>query len=200
MKWIGLTGGIASGKSTVSRILQAQGLAVVDADEIARRVVEPGTPGLAQVISRFGSGVLHSDGSLDRKKLGKLVFGKPEELLALENILHPLIQNETARQRESWKKKGKALAFYDVPLLFEKKLEDNFDAIVVVQSSEALQKSRMKQRDQLSDAEIDSRLKSQIPMAKKVDSATWVLRNEGSLQELEAQTLQLIKSLQSGNA
>lgn len=194
MKWIGLTGGIATGKSTVSKILKAQGVPVVDADAIAREVVALGTPGLKLVESHFGKDVLHSDGSLDRRKLGQAVFGNPQKLLQLENILHPLIQAETAQQKKKYQDKGEAFAVYDVPLLFEKKLESQFDAIIVVTAKEELQKQRMKSRDQLSDDEIAKRLASQVPMDMKIKKANWVIFNEGNLQDLEKEVLNLIKN------
>lgn len=200
MKWIGLTGGIASGKSTVSRILKSHGFPVVDADALARQVVEPGSSGLAQVVAQFGTGVLNPDGSLDRKKLGQAVFGNPQKLLQLESILHPLIQAETRRQRTECEQRGEKFAFYDVPLLFEKNLESQFDAVIVVRASESLQKLRMKQRDQLTETEISNRLSAQVPMAHKVAKATWVLDNEGSLADLEKATLDLIRKIQSGKA
>lgn len=200
MKWIGLTGGIASGKSTVSSILRRHGISVIDADAIARKVVEPGQSGLEQVVSHFGAGVLGPDGGLDRKKLGRLVFGHPAELLRLEAILHPLVQAEVLRQRQDCEKRGEPFAFYDVPLLFEKKLESQFDAVVVVSSSEAAQISRMKNRDKLSEGEIANRLSSQVPLAHKAGRATWVLENDGSLEDLEKATLDLLKKIQSGMA
>jgi dephospho-CoA kinase len=200
MKWIGLTGGIASGKSTVSRLLREQGFTVIDADSIAKYVVEPGHNGLKQVVNHFGAEILKPDGSLDRRKLGQMVFGSPAKLLELENLLHPLIKAETLRRRNESAQKGEAFAFYDVPLLFEKKMESEFDSIIVVEAGEHLQKSRMKQRDQLSDDEIIHRLRSQIPLAHKVGKATWVLRNEGTLEDLELAVRDLVRKIQSGIA
>lgn len=198
MKWIGLTGGIASGKSTVSHILKRAGYPVVDADELAKFVVAAGSPGLQQVLSHFGQDLISLDGSLDRKKLGRMVFGQPQKLLELEKILHPLIKKETALRKREFERQGQTVAFYDVPLLFEKKLEENFDAIIVVAASEDLQKKRMKMRDQLSDEEIMNRLGSQIPLAEKVRKATWVLHNDGSLEDIEKATLKLVNQIQSG--
>ncbi|MEZ0391749.1 MAG: dephospho-CoA kinase [Pseudobdellovibrionaceae bacterium] len=200
MKWIGLTGGIASGKSSVSEILRSDGYPVVDADAIARTVVEPGKPGLLKVVEAFGHEVLKPDGSLDRKKLGQMVFAKPDQLLKLEKILHPMIQQETAYQRKIFADQGHAFAFYDVPLLFEKNLEKSFDAIIVVTSSEDLQRARMKKRDLLSEEEISHRLKSQIPLSLKVGKATWVLKNEGTLAELKQAVRELLGKIQSGKA
>jgi dephospho-CoA kinase len=200
MKWFGLTGGIASGKSSVSQILKSEGFAVVDADAIAREVVEAGTPGLAAVQTHFGMEILKPDGSLDRKKLGKLVFGHPEKLLQLENILHPLVKQETHRQRSDHQAKGREFVFYDVPLLFEKKMQKEFDGIIVVTATNEIQRQRMKSRDQLSDAEISNRLQSQIPLAEKIKQATWVIENHGSLQDLRTSVLHLIQKIQSGKA
>lgn len=121
MKWIGLTGGIASGKSTVAQLLRDAQIPVIDADEIARGVVAQGGEGLTKVVSHFGQQILNSDGSLNRKKLGQKVFGRPEELRVLENILHPLVKAETTRRRQSLEQQNLPVAIYDVPLLFEKK-------------------------------------------------------------------------------
>lgn len=200
MKWIGLTGGIASGKSTVSRILQNSGYPVIDADQVAKSIVEPGTAGLRQVVLHFGPEVLKLDGSLDRQKIGSLVFKNSSELRKLESILHPLIQKETARRKGELEARGERIAFYDVPLLFEKNLESQFDAIVLVSTSLELQKRRMKERDQLSDEEISHRLGAQIPLAEKIGKATWVLHNQGTLHELETATLKLLDEIQAGKS
>ncbi|MGZ5278560.1 MAG: dephospho-CoA kinase [Pseudobdellovibrionaceae bacterium] len=200
MKWFGLTGGIASGKSSVSQILKDEGFAVVDADMIARQVVETGSAGLKAVVDQFGAGVLRPDGSLDRKVLGQMVFGSPEKLLQLENILHPLVRQETLKQRQSLQSAGHAFTFYDVPLLFEKRMQKDFDGILVVAASEQLQCQRMKMRDQLSDSEIQSRLQAQLPLTEKIKQATWVIHNNGSLQDLKKATLQVLEKIQSGIA
>ncbi len=200
MKWYGLTGGIASGKSSVSQILKNEGFAVVDADLIAREVVDAGRPGLQLVVDQFGTSVLKPDGGLDRKKLGQMVFGQPEKLLLLESILHPLVKQETARQRQSYKDQGQALVFYDVPLLFEKNMQADFDGIIVVATSEDVQRARMKTRDRLSEDEITKRLGSQKSMAEKIKQATWVIQNDGSLEDLKKSTLQVLRKIQSGKA
>jgi len=200
MKWFGLTGGIASGKSSVSQILKGEGFAVVDADLIARQVVEAGSAGLKAVVDQFGTAVLRPDGSLDRKRLGQMVFGSPEKLLQLENILHPLVQQETSKQRQALHSAGHDFTFYDVPLLFEKKMQKEFDGILVVVASDQLQRQRIKMRDQLSDSEIQNRLQAQLPLAEKVNQATWVIHNNGSLQDLKKATLQVLEMIQSGIA
>ena len=140
MKWIGLTGGIACGKSTVSRMLKDRDIPLVDADEIARDVVRPGTPGLKSITHTFGDEVLLPDGSLDRRKLGQMVFGNPDRLHALEAITHPLIREEVRRRRRVFEDMGKPLAIYDIPLLFETNAKDQFDAVVVVSCTKGQQK------------------------------------------------------------
>lgn len=200
MKWFGLTGGIASGKSSVSQILKNEGFAVVDADAIAREVVAAGTPGLSAVVAQFGTSVILPDGSLDRKKLGQLVFGNPQKLLQLENILHPLVKQETLKQRQGHQSQGREFVFYDVPLLFEKNMQNEFDGIIVVTASEDMLRERMKKRDRLSDEDIANRLKSQLPLSEKMKQATWVIENHGSLQDLRASVLKMIQEIQSGKA
>lgn len=200
MKWIGLTGGIASGKSSVSQILKGEGFAVVDADAIAKEVVEAGSPGFKAVVAQFGTDVLKPDGSLDRKRLGQLVFGNPQKLLALESILHPLVKQETLRQRQGHQSQGERVVFYDVPLLFEKKMQSEFDGILVVTASDEMLRQRMRDRDGLSDVEISNRLQSQLPMNEKIKQATWVIENHGSLQDLRQSVLDLIAKIQSGKA
>jgi dephospho-CoA kinase len=200
MKWIGLTGGIASGKSRVAEILKNKGFKVVDADLIAREVVQAGTSGLKAVVDKFGVEVLLPDGGLDRKKLGRLVFGQPGKLKQLEDILHPLVKKETARQRQEHQEQGHDFVFYDVPLLFEKKMESEFDGILVVVASEALQRERMKNRDHLSEQDIENRLRSQVPLPEKIKKADWVIRNEGSLQDLEVEASNVLRKIQSGKA
>ncbi len=187
MMWIGLTGGIASGKSTVAKFFKARGVPVIDADLISRQVLGPGTPGLRSVIGVFGHEIVDAEGHLNRRELGKKVFGHPEMLLRLESIVHPLVQQEVAKQRQQAQESGAQLAIYDVPLLFEKRLESQFDGVITVHSTLENQKTRMKVRDQLSDREIEQRLASQLPLDQKKARSHWNLQNDGSLKELEAQ-------------
>lgn len=200
MKWIGLTGGIASGKSTVAQLIRSRGFQVVDADLLAREVVEPGSTGLLRVVQEFGPDILKPDGSLNRKLLGERVFERPEQLEKLERILHPLIQNRTAEVRKELVEQGEEVAFYDVPLLYEKKMQPQFNSIVVVSTDLETQKHRMKMRDGLADSEIEKRLKSQIPLSEKEKDANYVIKNSGSISDLEKQVDHLLKRFQSGNA
>lgn len=194
MKWIGLTGGLASGKSTVARLLRTKGYPVIDADELAKSAVAPGSPGLQSVLREFGSDLLRPDGSLDRRELGRRVFGKPDQLAKLEALIHPAVQAETAARRKAFASQGFRLAFYDVPLLYEKNLT-GFDAVVVVTAPLDVQKARLRARDGLADEEIVKRLASQLSMAEKEARADHVLRNDGDLAFLERQVDDLTKVL-----
>lgn len=184
MRWLGLTGGIASGKSTVSSLLREAGIPVLDADQLAHQVVAKGTPGLKSVVEAFGEGILLEDQSLDRRKLGQLVFSHPERLRKLEEITHPLIQQETQLWRQNLEQQNVELAIYDIPLLFETKSQDNFDAIIVVTCTLAQQKERLLARNQLTPAEIEARLSVQIPLPYKEEQADFVLRNNGEKASL----------------
>lgn len=184
MKWIGLTGGIACGKSTVSRMLKDHDIPLVDADEIARDVVRPGTPGLKSIVHTFGSEVLLQDGSLDRRKLGQMVFGNPDRLHALEAITHPLIREEVRRRRRLFEDMGKPLAIYDIPLLFETNAKEQFDAVIVISCTKGQQKERLLRRNQWTEEEIEMRIASQLPIAKKEQQADFVLANNRDEQHL----------------
>lgn len=195
MKWIGLTGGIACGKSTVSRLLKEKGIPVVDADEIAKEVVTPGSPGLKSVIQTFGQEFLQHDGRLNRRKLGQHVFGHPGLLHQLESILHPLVREETRRRRRELEDKGEPLAIYDVPLLFETKIQDQFDEIVVVSCTKEQQRERLRRRNVWSEDEIEMRIASQIPIQFKEAEADFVLANNQDEQHLLSEVDRLIQWL-----
>nr|BFD68276.1 dephospho-CoA kinase [Bdellovibrio sp. HAGR004] len=192
MKWIGLTGGIACGKSTVSRMLRSHNIPVVDADEIAKDVVKPGSSGLKSVLQEFGSEFQTAEGGLDRRKLGQRVFGDPEQLHKLEAILHPLIREETRRRLHE--DMGAALAIYDIPLLFETKAKDQFDAVIVVSCTREQQKERLRRQGWTED-EIDMRIASQISLQSKEQQADFVLYNNRDEQHLIREVDRLLKWL-----
>ncbi len=196
MKWIGLSGGLASGKSTVANILRRKGLPVLDADQIAKDVLQNGTLGLKKVLETFGKDLIGSDGELNRQKMAQLVFNSPSDLQKLEAIVHPLVQEKVKETRKNLEEKGNKIAFYDVPLLFEKNLQSHFDATVLVSCSQALQRSRMKSRNRWTDEEIEARLKSQLPLSKKEKIAKFIIYNNSTLDQLETQVEQFLISLQ----
>lgn len=197
MKWIGLSGGIATGKSTVSNILRDLGLPVVDADQLAREAMKPGTAGFQAVVRDFGQGVLNTAGEIDRKKLAQIVFQDSAQRLKLEQILHPQIQELRAKERRRLEQAGCEIAFYDVPLLFEKNLESEFDATILVYAKPDEQRQRLKTRENWSAEHIESRLKAQMPIEQKMTRAKYIILNQGSLAELKANVLSVLHELLS---
>jgi dephospho-CoA kinase len=181
---IGLTGGIGSGKSTVASRLAELGAIVIDADALAREVVAVGTPGLRRVIERFGTGMLAPDGSLDRPKLGSLVFADPTALADLNAIVHPLVGERTAELMATASPEN--VVVYDVPLLAENNLEDGFEAVVVVEAPLAIRLERLGTRG-LSEADARARIAAQATDEARRAVATFVLDNSGSVAELNAQ-------------
>jgi len=186
MRVVGLTGGIASGKSTVSAMFRELGAEVIDADQVAREVVEPGTPGLAEVARRF-PGVVDPSGRLDRAALAGRVFTDPSERRALEAILHPRIREEVARRAEALARAGVPVVLYDAALLIENGLHRDLDGVVLVSAPPEVQRARLARRDGLDDAAITARLAAQLPLADKRAHATWVVDNGGSLEQTRAQ-------------
>lgn len=197
MKWIGLTGGIACGKSTVSRILKENSLPVIDADEIAKEVVKPGSPGLRSVTELFGNEFLLPDGSLDRRKLGQFVFGNSERLRQLESVLHPLVQQETRRRRQALEKLGEPVAIYDIPLLFETHAQDQFDAVIVVTATPEQQKERLRMRNNWTDEEISRRIAAQMPLALKEQQADFVVHNDQDEAHLHKELRRLLQWIET---
>jgi dephospho-CoA kinase len=186
MRVVGLTGGIASGKSTVTAMFRELGADVIDADQVARDVVEPGTPGLEAVARRF-PGVVDAAGQLDRVALGRRVFADPAERRALEAIVHPRIRDEVARRTEALARAGVSVVLYDAALLIENGLHRGMDGVVLVSAPEAVQRARLAARDGLDEAAISARLAAQLPLADKRAHATWVVDNGGSLDDTRAQ-------------
>ena len=195
MRVVGLTGGIASGKSTVSAMFRELGAHVIDADQVARDVVEPGTPGLEEVARRFPA-VVDASGRLDRPELGRRVFADPTERRALEAIVHPRIREEVARRLEALARSGESVALYDAALLIENGLQKGMDGVIVVWAPESLQRSRLAARDALDEAAVTARLQAQLPLADKRAHATWVVDNGGSLDETRAQVRRIWEEIQ----
>lgn len=195
MKWIGLTGGIATGKSSAARLIEGLGYPVIDADQIAHKLSEPKKVGYEKIVDFFGPNILNNDFTIDRKKLGQLIFSDPRLKYELENILHPLIRNEVQLQKDKYRDLGKTLCFYDVPLLFEKNLQYDFDATVLVWCNEETQIERLSKRNNLTQEEVLLRLKNQTPLIEKVKLARFCIDNSGTKDELGKQTQILIDSL-----
>jgi dephospho-CoA kinase len=191
----GLTGGIGSGKSTVGRLFRRAGLPVVDADELAREAVAPGSPGLAALRARFGDAFLLPDGSLDRAKLGAHVFGNKPELARLNAIVHPEVRRLSEQRFAELRARGEELACYEVPLLFEVGLEESFRPVVVVESREEQQRQRIAERDGATLEHIQARLAAQLPLSEKVRRADIVIDNRGTLEELHAEAARALRAV-----
>ena len=187
VSWVGLTGGIASGKSTVAAMLRDLGAAVVDADALAREVVEPGQPALDEIVSRFGGGVLAPDGRLDRARLATIVFGDPEARQALNAITHPRIAQLAAERGLALAAAGARLIFFEAALLVENGLHRGLAALVVVSVPPEIQLARLIARDGLSEEEAWRRISAQLPLAEKVKVADHVIDNSGSLTQTRTQ-------------
>lgn len=194
MRIYGLTGGIASGKSTVSQMLRELGAHVLDADAIAREVVEPGSLGLAEVGARF-PGVIGPDGRLDRAKLGARVFADPAERAALNALLHPRIREAFLEKTQALAAQGVARVLYDAPLLIENGLHVGLDGVVLVWVPRDLQKARLKARDGLEDAGAEARLAAQLPLDAKREHATWLIDNSGDREATRAQVQEVWRAL-----
>ncbi|GEB51708.1 MULTISPECIES: dephospho-CoA kinase [Streptomyces] len=182
---VGLTGGIGAGKSEVSRLFAGYGAVVVDADRIAREVVEPGTPGLAAVVAEFGEEVLTADGALDRPKLGSLVFGDDERRAALNAIVHPLVGERSAELERA--AGPDAVVVHDVPLLVENGLAPLYDEVVVVDASCATRLDRLVRLRGMDEQEARARMAAQASREERLAVADVVIDNDGPLAQLEPQ-------------
>jgi len=195
---VGLTGGVASGKSTVSTMLAELGAIVIDSDAIAREVVEPGTPGLAAVVEAFGPEILTEDGRLDRPALGAIVFADEERRRVLEGILHPLIGERSAALAAAAGPDD--LVVHDIPLLAESGIADTFDAVVVVDAPTDLQVERMLRDRGWTEEDAESRIAAQASREKRLEVATYVIENTGTLEDLRARVQNVYDALTAGEA
>jgi len=194
---VGLTGGIGSGKSTVADELARRGAVIIDADQLAREVVEPGTPGLAQIVARFGNRVL-IDGRLDRAALAKIVFADPQVRQELESIIHPAVRRRAAELEAA--APSRSIVVHVIPLLVETGQAANFDVVVVVDVGSETQLDRLLARAELSAEEARSRIAAQANRAQRLAAADVVLDNNRSLVELQAQLDDLWSNLVSTEA
>jgi dephospho-CoA kinase len=195
---VGLTGGIATGKSTVSNMLQGLGAEIIDADQLARQVVEPGQPAWREIVEEFGRDVLTPDGTLDRKKLGAIVFANPEQRKRLEAITHPAIRARVKARVDELAARGFAgIVFYDAAILIEALGHQDMDRIVVVMTDEATQVARLRGRDGTDDAEGRRKIASQMPLAEKAKLADYVIDNSGDREATAEQVRRVFATLMS---
>lgn len=194
-KIIGVTGGIASGKSSVSKWLISKGYPVIDADIAARKVVEPGMPALEEIKNAFGQDICLTDGTLDRKKLGSIVFSNSEKRKLLNGIVHPAVRKWMMEETEKALHEGKELVFMDIPLLFESNLTHMVEEIILVYVKPEVQLKRLMARDHFTEEEALARIRAQMPIDDKKKLADYIVDNNGEFFETEEQLIDLIKQL-----
>lgn len=197
MRIIGLTGGIATGKSTVSSIFRDLGAEVIDADEIARQVVVPGSPAFFEIERRFPA-MIGPDGRLDRPKLAALIFRQPKERAALNAIVHPRIHQAFLAKRAALAQRGVPVALYDAALLIENGLQHGMDGVILVTAPRELQIARLRQRNGLDRREAEARLAAQMPLEAKERFARWIIDNSGDLASTRAQVATVWSAIQAG--
>ena len=193
---VGLTGGVASGKTAVSQVLKEEGAYIIDADQIARELVQPHKPAWNELIRAFGKEILQEDGSIHRKKLADKVFADPKKRKLLNQILHPRIKEEMDRRtKEIGQKDPEAIVVIDAPLIVELGDHREMDKLIVVASTQTQQIERLKERDGIGPEEALRILSSQMPVEEKVNLADFVIRNEGSLEETKKRAKEVFKEL-----
>jgi dephospho-CoA kinase len=193
----GLTGGVASGKSTVARYFAAQGVPVIDADQLARELVSPGSPALQEIANTFGADLIDANGELDRRLLGQRVFANPELREQLNAILHPRVAERFQQRVAELSAAGVPLACYDVPLLFENNRQDSLRPVVVVSAPRDLQLARLMARNGLTASEAEARIAAQMPLGQKVMRADHVIDNSGPLEDTHRQAEAVLHQIQS---
>ncbi len=194
-KTVGLTGGIASGKSTVARHLRQAGFPMLDADQVSRQVVEPGSEGLGAVVEAFGQDIVDDAGALNRSALGAIVFADPSARKTLEGILHPRIAAATASWMQAQRQQGVPVIIYEAPLIVENKIHLGLDLLVVVSVEAAVQRERLMQRDDLDAEAAQQRINAQLPLADKIAVADVVIDNSDTIEQALKRTDDFIQSL-----
>ncbi|WP_225360192.1 dephospho-CoA kinase [Secundilactobacillus mixtipabuli] len=196
---LGLTGGIATGKSAVSDIFKGFNVPIIDADQVARKVVEPGTKGLKEIQAAFGWQMIQPDGTLDRHALGTLVFSQPEALTQLNGITGPLIKQAVVRKLQGYRRRKVPLVVYDAPTLFEAHGASGMNEIMVVTVPPQVQLERLMARDHLNEKEALERIHAQLPLAEKVKRADVVIDNSHSVDKTKAQVVRWLNEAGFGS-
>jgi dephospho-CoA kinase len=197
VKLVGLTGGIASGKSAVAKILAQLGAAIVDADVLSREVVAPGHEGWKEIVATFGSGVLQADQTLDRQKLRTLIFNNPDARKQLEAIIHPRVRALAERRIREHGEAGYAVVVYEVPLLFEGNLQEWLRPVILVACNVDIQRQRLQRRDGLDAAAAQKHIDAQMSLEDKRKLADYVIENDGSLGDLESQVRGVLAKIEA---
>jgi dephospho-CoA kinase len=197
VKLLGLTGGIASGKSTVAAILRRLGVAIINADELSREVVQPGQEAWKEIVDTFGPAILQEDKTLDRRKLRKIVFDNPEARKKLEAIIHPRVRALAEKKIRELAATGSSIIVYEVPLLFEAQIHLWLRPVILVACDVETQKKRLLERDRLTEAEAQQHLDAQMSLEDKRKLADYVIENNGDLEELERQVRGVLQKIQA---
>ena len=194
-KIIGLTGGIASGKSTVARMMQKAGIPIVDADVVAREVVKVGEPAYKHIVEHFGESVLLEDGAINRQALGNIIFHQEEKRKKLNEIVHPAVRGKMKEDAAKYIQEGHPIVVMDIPLLFESKLTHLVEKTIVVYVDEPTQLQRLMERNSLSEEDALARIHSQMPLKEKLKLADEVIDNNGTILETEAQLNTILEKM-----
>lgn len=193
---VGLTGGIASGKSTVSRLFEELGVPVICADELAHEAVKPGSPALDEIRRSFGAETIDAEGRLDRAAMARLVFHDPSLRKKLESIIHPRVFEGKNRLLDEFERQGHSVAVVDVPLLYESGWDREFDLVIVVHVPRQVQEQRVVERDKMLPEDARARLDAQMPIDEKRDRADHVIDNSGSMESTSEQVVTILRTLQ----
>jgi dephospho-CoA kinase len=197
VKLVGLTGGIASGKSTVAAILRRLGAVIINADELSREVVQPEQDAWKEIVTTFGSDILQEDKTLDRRKLRKIVFDNPEARKKLEAIIHPRVRSLAEKKISALAATGSSIIVYEVPLLFESQIHLWLRPVILVACDVGTQKKRLLERDHLTEPEAQQHLDAQMSLEDKRKLADYVIENNGNLEELERQVRAVLQKIQA---
>ena len=190
---IGLTGGIASGKSTVTKMIRELGIPVIDADQVARDVVKVGEEAYTQIVATFGQDILQTNGEIDRAKLGAIVFHNEQERKKLNAIVHPAVRRRMMAEKEEYVQSGAKTIVLDIPLLFESELTHLIDKVIVVYVDDEVQLERLMKRNGFSKEEALARIRSQMSLREKVKKADAVINNNGTVEKTKQQLLQILR-------
>lgn len=192
IKVIGITGGIASGKSTASNMVREMGFTVIDADYASRVVVEPGQKAYGEIIDQFGESILHEDGTLNREKLGAIIFTDEEKRKQLNQIVHPAVRTYMNEEREAAFERGEKIVFLDIPLLFESKLTHMVDKTVLIYVDQDVQLQRLMARNNLTEEQAKARINSQMPLSEKKALADEVIDNNMDIDRTRSQLVSVL--------